>query len=83
MPSKSGSGPATAESTLRSMTTFSSISFACSSAHSVEPTRPYSSASQLAYTRVRRGFQPFLTAAPIARHISRVAAVPLPGSTAP
>ena len=44
----SRSGPETAESTLSSSTAFSSSSSACSSAHSVEPTRPYSSASQLA-----------------------------------
>ena len=41
-------GPLTAESTLSMSTAFFVDSSACSSAHSVEPTRPYSSASQLA-----------------------------------
>ena len=42
------SGPLTAESTLSRSTAFSLIDELFCSAHSVEPTRPYSSASQLA-----------------------------------
>jgi len=53
------------------------------STHSVEPTKPNSSAAQLQNTRVRRGLQPVLTISPKLRTISKNAAVPPEGSIAP
>src|SRR3989441_9210372 len=76
-------GHETATSTFRYATTFAFNSSAYSSAHSVDPIRPYSSASQLQSTIVRRGFQPCFSNWPNAREASSIAVVPLLGSTAP
>src|SRR2546426_5738248 len=76
-------GPDTATSTFKYATAFVFNSSAYSSAHSVEPIRPYSSASQLQSTIVRRGFQPCFRNWPNAREASSIAVVPLLGSTAP
>ena len=59
----------------------SSSSFA--SAHSVEPSSPYSSPSHEHSMSVRRGRQPDCACAPITRAISSNAIVPLLGSIAP
>src|SRR5215213_27787 len=75
--------PETAASRFRYATAFALSSSAISSAHSVEPTRPYSSASQLQRMIVRRGFQPFFNNSPNPRPTSNIADEPLFGSTAP
>src|SRR5450432_1299867 len=70
-----------------SMLTYATLAFESqgrySSTHSVDPTRPYSSPSQLAKTIVRSGFQPNLRASPKLRMTSLSAAEPLLGSPAP
>src|SRR5438445_4503044 len=76
-------GPETATSTLRYATAFWTNSSAFSSAHSVEPIRPYSSASQLQRMILRRGFHPLFSSWPNPRATSNIALVPLFGSTAP
>ena len=75
--------PDTAASMLRYTTAFSFNSEAFSSAHSVEPIRPCSSASQLQRMIERRGRQPELSNLPKPRPASNIAVVPLFGSTAP
>src|SRR2546422_11529680 len=76
-------GPETATSTFTYATAFAFNSSAYSSAHSVEPIRPYSSPSQLHRIIVRFGFQPVLSSWPKPRATSNIAVVPLLGSTAP
>src|SRR5262245_61871850 len=76
-------GPETATSRFKYATAFSFSSDAYSSAHSVEPINPYSSASQLPRTIVRRGFQPCFNNSPNPRATSSIVDVPLFGSTAP
>src|SRR5437016_12903467 len=76
-------GPETATSTFRYATAFSFNSDAFSSAHSVEPINPCSSASQLQRMMERRGFQPDFDSWPKPRASSSIAVVPLLGSTAP
>src|SRR5215217_2904989 len=75
--------PETAASRFRYATPLSFRSSAISSAHSVEPIRPYSSASQLQRIIVRRGFQPCFNNSPNPRPTSNIAEEPLFGSTAP
>src|SRR5215213_406427 len=76
-------GPDTAASRFRYATAFCLSSSAISSAHSVEPTSPYSSASQLQRMIVRRGFQPCFNNSPKPRPTSSITDEPLFGSTAP
>src|ERR1051325_10221502 len=75
--------PATATSTFKYATAFSRRSVAYSSAHSVDPISPYSSASQLHRKIVRFGAQPCLRSSPKPRATSSIVDVPLFGSTAP
>ena len=77
------SGPLVPTSTLRYATVLAESQGRYSSTHSVDPTRPYSSPSQLAKTMVRKGFQPARKAIPKLRMSSLNAADPLFGSPAP
>src|SRR6185295_4291825 len=75
--------PATATSTFKYATAFSRRSVAYSSAHSVDPINPYSSASQLHRKIERLGIHPCLRSSPNPRATSNIVDVPLFGSTAP
>jgi len=76
-------GPAVATSTFRYATVEPESQGRYSSTHSVLPTKPYSSPSQLAKTIVLIGFQPASMAAPKLLMTSLSAALPLFGSPAP